>query len=107
MEASKKLAVPEENIMAARVQLHNMPQDQDKMMCSFGAHLCGQAGICKFLVTCPGCSAEVNYTENILCDVLTHSLANSKIQLDLLGDRNQDMSLEEVFQFIEAKEAGK
>ena len=34
-------------------------------------------------------------------------LADSEIQLDLLGERNQDMSLEEVFQFIEAKEAGK
>ena len=109
MEASKKLAVLEENTMVARVELHNMHQDQDKTICSFGAHLCGQAGVCKFLVTCncPGCNAEVNYTENILHDVLTRSLANSKIQLDLLGDRNQDVSLEEVFQFIEAKEAGK
>jgi hypothetical protein len=29
------------------------------------------------------------------------------IQLDLLGDKNQNMTLEEVFQFIEAKDAGK
>ena len=107
MEAIKKLAVREENTMVARVQLHNMRQDRDETIRSFGARLRGHAGVCKFLVTCPGCSTEVNYTENVLRDVLTRGLADSEIQLDLLRDRNQDMNLEEVFQFIEAKEAGK
>ena len=107
MAAIKKLAVREENAMVARVQLHNMRQDRDETIRSFGARLRGQAGVCKFLVTCPGCNIEVNYTENVLRDVLTRGLADSEIQLDLLGERNQDMSLEEVFQFIEAKEAGK
>lgn len=107
MEAIKKLAVWEENTMVALVQLHNMRLDQDETIRSFGTCLGRQTSICKFLVTCPGCNAEVNYTENILCDVLTCGLADSEIQLDLLGDRNQDMSLEEVLQFIEAKEAGK
>jgi len=106
-EVIKKLAVREENTMVARVQLHNMHQDQDETICSFGARICGQAGVCKFLVTCPGCTNEVNYTENILCNVLARGLADSEIQQDLLGERNQDMTLEEVFQFIEAKEAGK
>ena len=102
MEAIKKLAVREENTMVARVQLHNMCQDRDETIRSFGARLRGQAGVCKFLVTCPGCAIEVNYTENVLRDVLTRGLADSEIQLDLLGERNQDMTLEEVFQFIEA-----
>ena len=55
--------------MIARVQLHNMHQDQDETIHSFGARLPGQARVSKFLVTCPGCNAEGNYTE---------------IQLDLL-----------------------
>ena len=42
-----------------------------------------------------------------LRDFVTCGFADSEIQLDLLGEKNQDMSLEEVFQFIEAKEAGK
>ena len=83
--------------MVTRVQL-NMCQDRDETIRSFGARLRGQAGVCKFLVTCPGCNTEVNYTEN----VLTCGLADNEIQLDLLGDKNQDMTLEEVFQFIEA-----
>ena len=107
MAAIKKLAVRDENTMVARVQLHNMRQDRDETIRSFGARLRGQAGICKFLVTCPGCNMEVNYTENVLRDVVTRGLADDEIQLDLLGETNQDMTLEEVFQFIEAKESGK
>ena len=107
MAAIKKLAIREENTMVARVQLHNMRQDRDEKIRSFGARLRGQVSVCKFLIKCPGCDTDVNYTENILRDVVTHGLAESEIQLDLLGEKNQDMSLEEVFQFIEAKEAGK
>lgn len=99
MAAIKKLAVREENTMVAGVQLHNMKQDQDETISSFR--------VCKFTIKCPTCEADINYTENILCDVLTHGLADSEIKLDLLGDKNQDMALEEVFQFVEAKEAGK
>ena len=84
-----------------------MRQDHDETIRSFGARLRGQAGVCKFLITCPGCYTDENYTENILRDVLTRGLADSEIHLDLLGDKNQYMTLGEVFQFIEAKEAGK
>ena len=54
----------------------------------------GQAGICKFVTKCPNCDADVNYTENILHDVLTQGVVDS--------DKNQDMTLEDAFQFIEA-----
>ena len=39
--------------------------------------------------------------------MLCLGLEDSEIQLDLLGDKNQDMTLEEMLRFIEAKEAGK
>ena len=107
LAAIKKLAVREENTMVARVALHNMRQDRDETVRSFGARLRGQAGICKFIVNCPNCSADVNYTDEILRDALGRGIADPEIQLDLLGHKNQDMSLEDIFQFIEAKEAGK
>lgn len=80
--AMRKLAVREENTMVARVTLHNMKQDRD-------VH------------------ADVDYTEAMLRDVLCRGLEDSEIQMDLLGDKNQDMTLEEVLRFVEAKEAGK
>ena len=107
LKAMKTLAVREENTMVARVTLHNMRQDRDEPIRSFGARLSGQAGICKFVTKCPGCDMDVNYTEAVLRDVLSRGLDDTEIQLDLLGDTNQEMSLEEVFQFIEAKESGK
>ncbi|KAK3754450.1 hypothetical protein QZH41_009233, partial [Actinostola sp. cb2023] len=81
--------------------------DRDETVRSFGARLRGQAGVCKFTTQCLECNASVNYTEHILRDVLTRGLSDSEIQLDLLGDKNQDMTLEEVLQFVEAKESGK
>ena len=84
-----------------------MKQDRDEPIRAFGARLRGQAGVCKFTIQCTRCEAEVNYTDEIIRDVLTRGIADSDIQLDLLGDKKQDMSLEEVFQFVEAKESGK
>ena len=55
MAAIQKLAVREENTMVARVQLHNMRQDRDETIRSFGARLRGQVSVCKFLIKCPGC----------------------------------------------------
>lgn len=93
--------------MIARVTLHNMRQDRDEPVRNFSAKLRGQAGVCKFVITCPNCNHEVNYTDTIVRDVLARGIADPDIQLDLLGDKNQNMTLEEVTQFVEAKEAGK
>ena len=40
-------------------------------------------------------------------DVLWRGLEDTEIQMDLFGDRNQDMTLEQILRFVEAKEAGK
>ena len=107
LKATKRLAVREENIMVARVTLHDMPQDHDEPVRAFGARLRGQAGVCKFIIECPHCKHDVNYTEPVLCDSVTRGLADQDIQLDIMGDRNQNMKLEEIFHFVEAKESGK
>jgi len=59
------------------------------------ARLRGQAGVCKFIIQCSGYDRDVNYTDAILRDVLTRGLSDPEIQLDLLGNRSQDMSLEQ------------
>lgn len=77
-----------------------MKQDRDEAIRRFGARLCGQASVCTFTIACPSCSTGVNYTDNSLREVLIKGLAEDEIQLDLLSDKNQDMPLEEVFQFV-------
>ena len=49
----------------------------------------------------------MDYTEAIIKDVLCRGLKDTEIQMDLLGDKNQDMTMEQVLRFVEAKEAGK
>ena len=61
----------------------------------------------KFTQPCTGCGAHVDYTEAILRDVLCRGLYDTEVQMDLLGDNNQDMTSEQMLRFIEAKEAGK
>ena len=105
--AMRELAVGEENTMVARVTLHNLKQDREEPIRAYGAWLRGQASVCKYTQQCTGCDANVNYTDTILRDVLCRGLDDSEIQMDLLGNKNQDMTLEQVLRFVEAKEAGK
>ena len=107
LKAMKSLAVREENAMVARVALHNMRQDRDEPVRSYVARLKGQAGICKFIQKCTNCDANVNYTDAMVKDVLCRGLGDTEIQRDLLGDKDQSMSLEDTVKFVEAKEAGK
>ena len=105
--AMRKLTIREENTMVARVTLHNMRQDRDEPIRAYGARLRGQASVCKFTQQCTGCEANVDYTEAMIKDVLCRGLEDTEIQMQLLGDKNQDMTLEQVLRFVEAKEAGK
>ena len=107
LDAMRFLAVREESVMVARVALSNLHQDHDESVRSFCARLKGQASVCKYIIPCTGCNQEVDYTQQILRDVLSRGIADPDIQLELLGHTNQNMSLEEVLQFVEAKEAGK
>ena len=107
LKSIKILAVSMENAVVARVTLNSMHQDSDETICSFGARLRGKASVCKYMINCPDCHREVNYIEPILRDALCPGIEDSKIQLDLFGNTNQNMSLEEIFCFVEANEAGK
>ena len=107
LKIMKTLAVRQENVMVSRFSLHNMTQDQDEPIRAFGARVKGQALVCDFSIKCDGCQAQVDYTDEVLRDVLSRGINDTEIQLDLLGDQKQDMSLEEMFKFVEAKESGK
>ena len=107
LSAIRRLAVREENPMVARFSLHQMHQESDEPVRGYGARIKGQASTCKFNLSCPACQAPVDYSDEVLRDVLVQGLADQEIQLDVLGDKNQAMSLEEVFSFVESKEAGK
>ena len=89
--------------MVARATLHNMHQDRDETVRAFGARPGGHAGVTYATSSFP---PPTGLTQ-IIKDALSRGLEDSDIQLDLLDDRNQEMTLEEFFRFVEAKESGK
>lgn len=108
LKAIRSLAVREENTMVSRVNLHKMRQDRDEPVRTYAARLAGQAEICKFTIKC-SCTptSDVNYTTDMIRDVLCRGLSDPDIQQDILGNENQNMSLEQVLTYVDAKEAGK
>ena len=101
------MAVRQENVMVARLELQQMRQDRDEPARAFYARLKGQANICQFKVKCPQCDTEPSYADNMVRDTLITGLADDDIRLEVLGQSKQDMSLEDTIRFIEAKESGK
>lgn len=107
LQAIKRLAIRHENVIVARMTLHGMRQDRDEPIRTFAARVHGQADVCQLTETCTACQAEVSYKKSVIRDVLTQGMADHDTRLDLIGDRNQNMTLEEVISFIESKETGK
>ncbi|KAL5022340.1 hypothetical protein ScPMuIL_001495 [Solemya velum] len=66
-------------------------------------------GTCKYVPKCSAVhyGADVDFTETILRDVPARGIADQNIKLDLLGDQNQDMSLEKILLFVHAKKSRK
>ena len=84
-----------------------MQQDDDEGIRYFGASIKGQASVCKYFISCPSCNHDVNYTDDIMKDVIVRGISDGEIQLDILSDHNQDMSLNDIIRYAEAKESGK
>ena len=107
LQSIKALSVIEETTLVSRFKLHNLKQDIDETIKNFVARIKGHAYVCKLFETCPNCNfAEVDFSNQIIRDVITRGIADDGIRLSLLGDENQNMSLEQTVSFIEAKESG-
>ena len=102
----KSLAVRQENIMVARMQLQQMRQDRDEPVRAFAARLRGQASVCNYKKDCT-CNLIVDFSDIMIRDALIRGLEDEEIRLDILGRPEQDMSLEKVLQYVEAKESGR
>ena len=78
----------EENAMVARVTLHNLKQNHDEAIRSFGARLRSQAGGCRYTICCPQYNNDINCTEPFLRNALVRGIADTDIQLDVLGNND-------------------
>ena len=92
--------------MVARLQLQQIYQDRDEPAGTFAARIKGQASVCQFDVKCTR-GVNVSYSDQMIRDTLIVGLADDVIRPDVLGQADQDMSLDNIIRFIEAKENGK
>ena len=84
-----------------------MQQDRDEPVWSFCARLRGQPNVCKYTLTCLGCNKDINYTNQIVMDCVVRGITDDDIRLDVLGNNNEDLDLDETVALIESKESGK
>ena len=110
LQLMEKIAVRKEKQIVARVCLLNMKQERDEPGGQYARKLKGQASICKYYIkhkcTC-GIENKIDFSSEIIKDVLARGLYDTDIQLELLGNVDQEMSLEDTISFIETKEGGK
>ncbi|KAK3768184.1 hypothetical protein RRG08_031722 [Elysia crispata] len=92
--------------MVTRLQLQKMRQDRDELARTFAACIKGQASFCQFDVKCT-CGDYVSCSGQMIQDTLIVGLADNNICLDVLGQVDQDMLLDNTICFIEAKNSGK
>ena len=109
LAAMRALAVRSENVMVARYSLHDMRQGREEQIRSFYARIKGQADTCDYRIKCTKaeCNETVDFAGEILRDLLVSGIVDDQIQLDLISDQNQKMTIEEMIKFVEARESGK
>ena len=104
---TKKLAVKVESKLIHRIRMGQAVQPPGTGVNNFVAKLKGLARQCSFTVTCKGCGATTDYSEEVINDQLVRGLDDQDILADLLGDDKTDRTLMETVQFITRKEQAK
>lgn len=79
---------------------------RDEPVRAFAACLRGQAGVCNYKKNWTY-SLVVDFSDIMFRDTLTRGLEDEEIRMDVLGQSRQDMILDEVLQYVVAKESSK
>ena len=103
----KRLSVRGESELISRVNLRNMCQDHQEDIRHFAARVKGQSALCNYTIKCTSCDAENSYADQEIRDQICTGLADPEIQKDVLAQREQNKTPEELIEFIEDREAGK
>ena len=103
----EKLAVHGESQLISRLNLRSMCQDHNEDIRHYTARVKGQAALCNYSIECPSCKAQVSYADQEIKDQICTGLADPEIQKQVLAQRDQHTSTENLVAFIEDREAGK
>ena len=107
LEAIKRLAVTPVAISVRRSDLLSIKQDHGENVRSFYARIKGKAATCAYTMNCPGntCNLQVDFTDEIVKDVLISGLSDDDIRKDVLGWSELDTkTVNDTVIFVESKE---
>jgi hypothetical protein len=109
LDAIKRLAIRKHNILISQVQFLSMGQKREEPRLSYSARLGGKASLCKFMVACHDCEAEVSYTEKIMDYQFVRGLVDPVVQEKILSKalNGTELKLQELIGMVEALEMGK
>ena len=114
LEAIKSFAVKSESFVVHQTNHIKMRQGRDEGIRKFAARLKGQASVCEYVTPC-GCKCKcpdkplVNYGDKALRPIIAANIGDLEIQKDLLSALNNSknqMSVDEMINFIEGRENG-
>jgi hypothetical protein len=104
LKVMRSLAVVPIAIGVLRAELLQCQQQRDEGFRSFAARVRGKAETCAFAVKC-SCGKEVDYTDNVIRDVLLSGITDSEIRRDVLGSTNiLQKPVNDVIALVENKE---
>jgi hypothetical protein len=101
----KELSVIKVAKSVRRSDLLSLTQGQGESTKCFMARVRSKAMTCGHTIKCQGCSRDVDYTREMIKDVLIHGLYDSDIKQDVLGLSDLDnKDVPNLITYIEAKE---
>ena len=104
LKAMRDLAVIPVAIGVLRTELLQLHQERDEQFRAFAARVRGKADTCDFHTSC-SCGESVDYTDNVIKDVLLCGMYDPDIRREVLGVHNiLKMTVNEVTALVENKE---
>ena len=107
LAAIKRLAIIPVAKTVRRSDVLQMRQDHDEAVRAFYARVKGKADTCAYVVKCThsNCGQQVDYTNEVIKDMLVTGLSDAEIRRDVLGWPDLDAKTAvETVTFIESKE---
>ena len=105
LKAMKELSVIKVAKSVRRSDLLSITQGQGESTKCFMARVRSNAMTCGHVIKCQGCNCDVDYTREMIKDVLIHGLYDSDIKQDVLGLPDLDhRDVSNLITYIESKE---
>jgi hypothetical protein len=100
----RSLAVIPVATCVSRTELLQLRQERDEAFHTFTAMVRGKAETCAFTAECE-CGKDVDYTDNVICDVLLNGLSDPDIRREILRTPNiLNKPVNDVIALVENKE---